>query len=130
MARARYATNGTAPGRCVLFWCPGCDCAHKIVIETPESWTFNGDLERPTISPSVLVHMHKWDGTVEEYGHWTRPTHPGVAPGGECTCHSFVVDGQIQFLSDCTHTLAGQTVELPDWPYDPAEDPYDPNILA
>ena len=29
-------------------------------------------------------------------------------------CHSFVTDGRIQFLSDCTHALAGQTVDLPD----------------
>ena len=30
-------------------------------------------------------------------------------------CHSFVTDGRIQFLGDCTHKLAGQTVDLPDW---------------
>ena len=29
-------------------------------------------------------------------------------------CHSFVTDGRIQFLGDCTHDLAGHTVELPD----------------
>lgn len=29
------------------------------------------------------------------------------------TCHSFVRDGQIEFLSDCTHALAGKTVSLP-----------------
>jgi hypothetical protein len=27
----------------------------------------------------------------------------------------FVTDGRIQFLGDCTHALAGQTVDLPDW---------------
>ena len=26
----------------------------------------------------------------------------------------FVTDGKIQFLGDCTHALAGQTVDLPD----------------
>lgn len=30
-------------------------------------------------------------------------------------CHSFVRDGKIEFLSDCTHRLAGQTVEMEDW---------------
>lgn len=29
-------------------------------------------------------------------------------------CHSFIRDGRIEFLSDCTHALAGQTVDLPD----------------
>lgn len=33
-------------------------------------------------------------------------------------CHCFIVAGQWQFLGDCTHELAGQTVDLPllpDW---------------
>jgi hypothetical protein len=116
-ARASYASNGDGPGRIVHFWCPGCDDAHQVSIEHPDGWGFNGDLERPTITPSVLVHMTKWKGTVEEYGKWTRPTHPEVEPGGQAVCHSFVTDGRIQFLGDSTHQLAGQTVDLPPWPY-------------
>jgi len=34
----------------------------------------------------------------------------------EYRCHSFVRDGRIEFLSDCTHALKGQTVDLPDLP--------------
>ena len=30
------------------------------------------------------------------------------------TCHSFVTDGKIQYLNDCTHEYAGQTIELED----------------
>jgi len=30
-------------------------------------------------------------------------------------CHSFVTDGNIQYLGDCTHELAGQTIELPEF---------------
>ena len=30
-------------------------------------------------------------------------------------CHSFIKDGNIQYLNDCTHKLAGQTIEIPDW---------------
>jgi hypothetical protein len=111
MARASEAEGGR-----VHFWCPGCDDVHTIGHEGPEAWTWNGDLDRPTFSPSVLVHMTKWHGTFEEYGRWTRPTH-NVEPGAEATCHSFVTDGRIQFLGDCTHHLAGQTVDLPEWPY-------------
>jgi hypothetical protein len=29
-------------------------------------------------------------------------------------CHSFVVDGRIEYLSDCTHEMAGMTVDLLD----------------
>jgi hypothetical protein len=36
-------------------------------------------------------------------------------------CHSFVTAGHIQFLSDCTHEMAGQTVEIPEWPYAPGK---------
>lgn len=55
---------------------------------------FNGNYEIPTLSPSILS---QWpDGTM---------TH---------ICHHFVKDGQIQYLSDCTHALAGQTMDLPD----------------
>lgn len=28
-------------------------------------------------------------------------------------CHSFITDGSIEYLSDCTHELAGETVPLP-----------------
>lgn len=35
---------------------------------------------------------------------------------GEHRCHSYVRNGHVEFLSDCTHELAGQTVELPDLP--------------
>lgn len=29
-------------------------------------------------------------------------------------CHSFIVNGDIRYLSDCTHAMAGKTVSLPD----------------
>jgi hypothetical protein len=41
--------------------------------------------------------------------------------GGKDVCHSFVRDGQIQFLGDCTHALKGQTVERPEWPHAPGK---------
>lgn len=79
----------------IVFWCPGCDRAHGISVQ-PGRWTFNGDPLKPTFSPSVLsFHVHPETG---ERVH---------------DCHSFVRDGMIQFLNDCTHPLAGQTVELP-----------------
>lgn len=45
-------------------------------------------------------------------GHEWMMRHP---KWGRC-CHSFVVDGRMQFLGDCTHALAGQMVDIPDWP--------------
>lgn len=111
-ARATLAT--AEDGQRVLFRCPGCDDNHQIYVGT---WTWNGDLERPTFSPSVLVRAIQWD--VEEYPRETfkrrAERHAGVPAGEHTVCHSFVTDGRIQFLGDCTHALAGQTVDLPGW---------------
>jgi hypothetical protein len=91
------------------FLCPGCGNEHNVLTTGPNAWQFilttgpnvwqfNGDLERPTFSPSILAYEIKGrDGTV-------------FSP----RCHSFVRDGRIQFLADCGHALAGKTVDLPD----------------
>lgn len=73
--------------------CPGCDEVHAL----DERWTFNDNFERPTFTPSLLCRGERPEPFV---------------------CHSFITDGRIQFLSDCTHALAGQTVDLPpfSWP--------------
>jgi len=77
------------------FWCPGCKGYHAFTTKSPKTsgWTFNGDVEKPTFSPSLLV----WGSRPEE------------------RCHLFMKDGKIQFLSDCHHELAGKTVECPEW---------------
>lgn len=54
--------------------------------------------------------IHDEDG--EWTGKWELDASGNPVP---YTCHSFVTDGRIQFLGDCTHSLAGQTVDLPDW---------------
>lgn len=88
----------------LMFWCPGCDEAHVI----GPSWSFNGDYDRPTFSPSVKV-TGKRRITDEEY---ERIMAGETVEIPDMCCHSFVTDGQIQFLVDCTHALAGQTVPL------------------
>lgn len=68
------------------------------------SWTWNGDPESPTFEPSILVSYNGSDaGQTDEDGFKAPPA----------VCHSFVTDGQIRFLGDCTHALAGRTVPLP-----------------
>lgn len=83
------------------FACPGCNDRHMIPVTGPNAWSFNGNLDTPTFTPSILVHPHE---TLDDSGR--RVNTP--------LCHSFVTDGRIQFLSDSTHALAGQTVELSD----------------
>ncbi|RDS92593.1 DUF6527 family protein [Pseudomonas fluorescens] len=81
----------------LYFSCPGCDIAHGVSHGNGPGprWGWNGNVEAPTFTPSILVRYNWSDG-------------PRV-------CHSFVTGGRIQFLDDCTHYLAGQTVDLPDW---------------
>jgi hypothetical protein len=102
-------------GGLVAFWCPGCGEAHQVGVEPPARlvWGFNGSGDAPTFTPSVLVRT----------GHFVEPNGKHCDKSGDpdwpCTCsqcHSFVTDGRIQFLGDCTHALAGKTVDLPDFP--------------
>lgn len=74
-----------------LIWCPACDSPHHF----DPRWTFNGDHERPTFRASMLVR--------------------GVDGAQETVCHSFLTDGEWQFLEDCTHASKGQRVPVPDW---------------
>lgn len=78
------------------FYCPGCEREHDISIgENPgPEWYWDGDRENPTIKPSIMVNRGG-----------ANPIFP--------QCHSFITSGQIRFLNDCTHKLAGQTVTLP-----------------
>lgn len=93
----------------LYFRCPGCKHLHAINDaltelrgENSPVWVFNGDYDKPTISPSILVWSYRKNPSTDEYNIETD------------RCHSFVRDGNIQFLTDCMHQLAGQTVELPE----------------
>lgn len=102
----------TVEGGYLMFWCPGCDGAHMVRVECegqPGGWSFNGDHDRPTFKPSVLVTYNGPDAGIDRGDGDKAP--PAV-------CHSFVTAGQIQFLGDCTHALAGQIVDLK--PFDEA----------
>jgi hypothetical protein len=79
----------------IVFQCPGCDSPHVLPVEGPQAWGWNGSVEKPTLTPSVFVNPGGYNETVPQ-------------------CHSFVTDGFIRFLDDCTHALAGKNVELPE----------------
>lgn len=93
------------------FKCPGCKGSHHIPTgAAPNAWGWNGSYEQPTFTPSILT----WWGGVDENA---VPNEKGIKWNErKYVCHSFVTDGKIQFLGDCTHALAGQTVDLPDIP--------------
>jgi len=119
---ADVAKKWTGGGREGLhFHCPGCDEVHQVTTDssTHPAWQWNGDLVKPTLTPSILVQSgHYAGGAAAERGHCycNFKERTGKDTKWKCgVCHSFVTDGRIQFLSDCTHPLAGQTVDLPLW---------------
>jgi hypothetical protein len=72
-----------------MHWCPGCNEAHVFYTQGNHSaiWMFDNNVIQPTFNPS----MRMLDGS----------------------CHYFLRKGEIQFLNDCTHALAGKTVPIP-----------------
>lgn len=93
-----------------MFMCPGCKEMHQVQIGDGAGprWGFNGDYDRPTFTPSIKV-TGKRRLTEDEYQRVMAGEKIDVP---DMCCHSFVMDGQIQFLGDCTHELANQTVSL------------------
>jgi hypothetical protein len=113
------ANFDSRPGRFV-FYCPGCLCLHSIPYEGDHErlWTWDGNTEKPTFAPSLLVNSgHYIPGHAGDcwcdYNEGSRARGEREAPFKCERCHSFIRSGQIEFLSDCTHSLAGQTVDVP-----------------
>lgn len=94
----------------LMFICPGCVMKrdkstglHMLPVsgDVPENqprWDFDGNMEQPTLSPSILTKTST-----------------------NFICHSFLQAGVFQFLPDSTHAFSGQQVPippLPDWVMD------------
>jgi hypothetical protein len=77
----------------VLFWCPGCKCGHAVPVDGSRGWQWNGSVDKPTITPSILVNVGG--------GNPTTPI-----------CHLHVTNGQLVFLNDCTHSFAGKIIDM------------------
>lgn len=111
--------------RALSWTCPGCNSVHAVNVRgSAPIWTWNGDEENVTFSPSVLVRGIRQDMTLEEEAEYNAffdaqgranvIDHPKFST----RCHCFVTDGKIIFLQDCSHELAGQTVDMVDYrPY-------------
>lgn len=97
--------------------CPGCKSQHVIAVDKPFSngakWGFNGNLELPTFTPSLLIRTGKYAGGEEWYKGLKEEQRKFVDEHSE-VCHSFITNGRIQYLGDCTHSLANQTIDLPE----------------
>ena len=83
-----YSNPGSMTG--CLIQCPACDDLHGL----DERFTWNGDTEKPTFTPSLRV---------------TR-----TIKGIQSLCHSIITAGEIHYQPDSTHAFANQTLALPD----------------
>lgn len=73
-----------------LVWCPACGSPHSFRVPP---WGFDGNLESPTVS-----------GSLKTSGN-----------GVEC-CHLHIQNGEFVYLDDCTHSMGGKKVPVPDFP--------------
>jgi hypothetical protein len=73
-------------------YCPACKTPHTF----NSTWGFNGDMDKPTVRHSLLVSGYR-----DEVGPNYR-------------CHSFIRDGFIEYLGDCSHGMKNLKVLLPD----------------
>ncbi len=94
MARIKHTPDDLAFD--YKFMCPACNKWHYVNVgnDSIGRHTFNGNLERPTLTPEIRL---------------SRPS-----PRGYFLCIATVTDGQIAFSEHATHELAGETVDLPD----------------
>ena len=110
-------------GNGLMFFCPGCQTHHSVYHgEGPGArWQWNNDPDHPTFHPSVLVRSGHYINNKPPGECWCtyNKDHPDEPVKFTCNqCHSFITAGKIQFLDDCSHALAGQTVPLPEWTED------------
>lgn len=77
-----------------MWLCPGCGEYHHVPTEGHEAkWKWDGDMDAPTLSPSVRV----------------QAKHRGYC------CHFFIRKGVAEFCGDCSHEHAGKKMPvLPD----------------
>ncbi|HLK55674.1 MAG TPA: DUF6527 family protein [Chthonomonadaceae bacterium] len=83
-------------------WLIRCPVTGMMRIPRDGRWKFNGNYERPTFKPSINETSGKEGQTLEELRADPNPDRN----------HVVIEDGKIQYCNDCTHALAGQTVEI------------------
>jgi hypothetical protein len=75
------------------FFCVGCEHAHVFSIAGNKIWTFDGNVEMPTFTPSLL----------------------NDSP--DQRCHLNLTKGKIQYHLDCSHDMKGKLIDLPEMPF-------------
>ena len=101
MLRESYFYGGEGDVAYLDALCPACGFEHSFGVDLEghgrhkdkDVWTFDGDYDKPTFSPSMLSNQ-------------------GEVQAGHPVCHSFLRDGVWQFLGDSSHGMAGQSIPM------------------
>ena len=83
--------------------CPGCGAKHLFITNRDRAilnaggkkivWDFNGDVESPTFTPSLLTVGHE----------------------GSPYCHFNLIDGVFHFHNDCVHDAKNKQLKYNGW---------------
>ena len=120
----RNVIHGDLTYPCLMFKCPGCEefggtGLHMLAVNTDvktPSWEWDGNFEKPTLSPSILTKINVPVPPPPDY----YKINGGLSFEPPCyetkTCHSYLRNGMFEFLGDCNHSLVNQHVPIPDLP--------------
>lgn len=95
-------------------WCDGCKELH--ILPMYGGWTFNGNLDKPTFSPSFKhegLRIETDEKTGKWTGEWLKDDQGKPIP---YICHYVLTNGILNYCSDSTHEMAGKSVSLPPLP--------------
>ena len=113
MSKIDKTTDGS-----YIFFCPACKGGHYF----DSRWTFDGNFDSPTFTPSLRLGPYwrmppGWDYDKAQRnsdGSLTHGPEGRLVGAVEWQCHLNITAGMIIFHPDCTHELAGKTLPLED----------------
>lgn len=126
MAKAQYSHSDQYPEHFVAIQCEGCGHKHVMAVkhnpdfigadgkEKQPVWGFNFNFDLPTFTPSLLVTSGIYVSWAQDWKEKIPVEDHENYIKNSVRCHSFITDGKIQFLGDCTHSMVNKTVDLPD----------------
>lgn len=85
------------------YWLIDSPATGTISIPRDGRWTFDGNFSCPTFYPSI---NESWGRPGQSHDELLRDPNPNRN-------HCWIRHGKIEYLSDCTHEMRGQTVEIP-----------------
>lgn len=97
-----------------IMFCPGCQRGHGIFTSAPKPdgtgpvWEFDGNLSKPTFTPSVRIETVIPATSKDEEKAGRGQPYDSVP----LVCHFNITDGNVVYHDDTTHRLRGKTIPM------------------